>query len=268
MSIFEFESYVNFLKYHFKKTSDAKVSHMAQHTQIHQSYLSHVLHGNRHLSYEQALEVCHYLDFTDLERDYFCNLVLLERSGSEKLRRHLNDKLASLKAKSLELSQRVPHQKQLAPNEQAEFYSSWLYSAVRMYLSTADGGRTFDEVVKAFNLSRNKTEVILGFLLNTGLAEKENERYRLGTQATFISKDSKLLRQHHTNWRLKALELYENLSDEEMMFTGPLSVGEKDFTTCREILAKALSDISKIVRESDAETVACLSIDFIKIRPS
>jgi hypothetical protein len=80
----------------------------------------------------------------------------------------------------------------------------------------------------------------------------------------YVRASSPLVKRHHVNWRLKAIEHYEKLSDSELGFTAPLTISKKDFDIVREEILKFIQDLSKRVEKSDSEIVACLNIDWFK----
>ncbi len=61
---------------------------------------------------------------------------------------------------------------------------------------------------------------------------------------------------------MRAIQKGEKLSEQEMMFTGPVSLSKKDFKILREKIVLFIKDYLEIVRDSPAEEVACLNIDF------
>ena len=78
-------------------------------------------------------------------------------------------------------------------------------------------------------LSKKRTQEIIDFLLSAQLIQKNENRFTLGTQQTHVEKGSPYLMRHHLNWRMKSLGRSENLSDQEMQFTSPVSVSVKEF---------------------------------------
>ncbi|WP_157684590.1 TIGR02147 family protein [Bdellovibrio bacteriovorus] len=243
-----------------------EVGKIAKHIGVHSTYMSLVMNGSRHLSQEQAFDLADYLQLTEMETDYFCLLVQWDRAGTQNLKKHLKQKLSKLREDSLNLSKRLKHDKKLSDQEKAVFYSSWIYSAVRLFASTNDKGVSLEALQENFDIPRKKLIEVLEFLVSSGLLILEKNLYRLGTQQTFLEKGSPFLSKHHANWRIKALQQSENISEDELMFTSPFSISEKDFLLLREELAEWLKKFSGIVRDSPAEEVACLNIDFFRVQ--
>jgi hypothetical protein len=140
-----------------------------------------------------------------------------------------------------------------------------LYSAVRLYCSTNEKGRSLNEIIAAFRIERHRAEEILQFLVETGLVEFSQGMYLLGTQRTFLARSSPFLPQHHTNWRVAALARIPRLQEEELMYTCPLSISKEDFGKLREMFIQLIDKSSVLIKESKAEGVACLNVDLFWI---
>jgi hypothetical protein len=148
----------------------------------------------------------------------------------------------------------------------AIFYSSWIYAAVRLYCSTSKEGRTLEEVAERFFITRPKAVEICEFLERSGLCVHAGDKYVMGPQSTFVPQGSPYLLRHHTNWRLKAVQAAESLSEEELMFTGVLSVSRADFALLREKMAGFIKKFSELVKDSPAEEVGCFNMDFFWLK--
>jgi uncharacterized protein (TIGR02147 family) len=268
MSIFEQNDYRIFLKNHIKKLPKAgrgELGKIANHLGINQTLLSQILSGTREFTMDQTYNLSQYLGLTELESEYFSLLVQKERAATNKYKTHLQSRLEKIKKDSLELSNRIPHEKTLSDIEQAKFYSSWLYSAVRLFTSINDG-QTLEQICERFNLTRIKANLLLRFLVECGLVIQEGEIFKLGIQRTHLDRQSNFIEKHHTNWRLKALQRCENLTVEEVMFSGPFSIGRKDFNMLRDKIVELVKHVSETAKESTPEDVACFNVDFFWVK--
>ena len=72
-----------------------------------------------------------------------------------------------------------------------------------------------------------------------------------------------LATRHRKNWRERVASRLETLTEEELAFTAPLALSEKDVGQIRALLLEAIGNVSKIVEESPAERLACLNIDLV-----
>jgi hypothetical protein len=69
------------------------------------------------------------------------------------------------------------------------------------------------------------------------------------------------------NWRTKALQGHEGLSSEELAFTAPMSIAKKDFEKIREKIMTCIKDSIDVAKESEAEDLAFLNIDWMWVKP-
>ncbi len=65
------------------------------------------------------------------------------------------------------------------------------------------------------------------------------------------------------NWRAKALQRRESISATELALTAPMSISIKDFVKIREKLLECIKENLEIAKNSPAEDIAFLNIDFL-----
>lgn len=268
MSIFNFDNYREFLQNHLAslpKKGRGEIAKMAKALGVHSTLMSLILSGQRELSNEQAYMLAQYLNLTDTETDFFCALVQLDRTSQHQYKKHLKKNLDKMRSEALKLSNRVIHDRKLSAEEQSIYYSSWIYSAIRLLSSTKEKGITINDIIERFKLDRKKVVAVLQALQNAQLVTEEKDHYLLGSQIVYLEKDSPHVVKHHSNWRLKALSKADRLDEQELMFTFPHSISKKDFLKVREQIADLLKSVSATVKESPAEDIACLNIDYFWI---
>lgn len=268
MSIFEYTDYRAYLNNYLKqlpKKGRGELSRIAQHLRVNTTLLSQIRSGLRDFNIEQTYEMSIYLGHSELETEYFSILVQIEKSGTSNLKKYLEQKRMKLKNQALSLSERISHEKRLTDQDRTIFYSSWLYSAVHLFTSTNDKGLTLEEICSRFNVSRIKINEIIIFLLKSGLCNEHNGRFSIGVRSTFVERGSPHLLKHHSNWRLKAIAKSDAISNRELMYTGQVSISKKDFETVREKLTEFLKDTMSLVKDSPAQDIASLNIDWFWI---
>jgi uncharacterized protein (TIGR02147 family) len=267
--IFEFDNYRTYLSEFLKKLPKrgyGEARKIAAHLEVGSTFVSQVFHGSKDLSLEQADILADYLGLVGLERDYFILLVEKERAGTKRLKQYWNSKLEELKKSSLKISNRVSHHRTLTDEEKSVFYSSFIYSCIHTYTSTAKRGRSLEEVRNRFELSRSRANEILKFLCDIGLC-KENEGYfHVTDHHTHVPKGSPHLLKHHANWRIKAIQYSEELSDEELMYTANISISKKDFQKIRDAIVQLIKTMVNTAQESDPEEIAQFNLDYFWIR--
>lgn len=237
---------------------------IADQLKIHTTLVSQIFNGKKSLTEEQASNLCAYMGLNALETDYFLKLVQFERAGNEALRAIYRRHLQAIRNQSQEIKSRVPESKQLTEQDRAVYYSSWQYSFVRLLTSIEDF-RTPERIAGRLNLSLSRVQEILSFLVSRGLCLQKDGIYRRTDQNTHVGADDALVKRHHQNWRVKALELQERLRIDDLVFTAPVSLSEEDFEKIREILLNTISEIAKTVEKSPSKNIAYLGIDWIRI---
>lgn len=269
MSIFDYLDYRQYLKARFAsfpKKGRGKSQELANHLRVHPTVVSQVFSGLRDFTSEQVVEVCEFLELSALESRYFRLLVSWASAGTHKLKAVIKAEITEVKSAAQALSARVATTRSLSETERAIFYSSWLYSACRLFCSVSENGKTLDEISTRFSIARVRTVEIMDFLLKVGLCLEKKGRYVMGPQSTFVEQGSPFLLKHQTNWRLKAIQGADSLSKEELMFTGPMSISQKDFALLREKMAGFIKEFAEVVKNSPAEELACFNMDFFWIR--
>ncbi|MFN8847412.1 MAG: TIGR02147 family protein [Bdellovibrionales bacterium] len=238
---------------------------MAEKIGVPSPVFSQILSGTRELSEDHAYILSDHMEFSELQRDYFLCLVQIERASHFEYKNHLKRKLEQIQNRSKNLVTRLEYEGVLTEKDQSEFYSSWLYSAVRLFCDIRKGA-SFDEICSEFRLHRDRGIRIVQFLVRVGLIEIRNNVYHLGPSRTHVGKDSPYVIKHHSNWRIRAMERSQNLKDEELMFTGPMTISQKDFSQLREKMVKLVEEVSSTVKDSASEKLVCFNLDFFEVK--
>jgi len=214
---------------------------------------------------DQAFRIAKFFHWTEIERDYFITLVESERAQYHEAKSYFSKKLQRLREDSLHLKTSVTEVNELEDVIKARFYSSWIYSAIRLFCSIGEG-RRYEEILATFPESAAEIDAILEFLIENHLIKKVGIHYYMGLQKTFVAKGSPYLRSHHTNWRLRAIESCNFISDDELIFTSPMSISKKGFERFRKELQAFIKTLyADLPQLGDAEELVCLNIDFFKI---
>jgi len=264
MDIFTYKDYRKFLSDWLileKKRHRLNATLLATKIRVHPTFISQVLKGNKELSSEQWFSICEVMSLTEIENDYLHFLLLQNRAGTKEVRAFYQKKLDEILKRRLQLQERIKEHRQLTDQERAIFYSSWIYSAIRLF-TACNEGQTLDQLSEKFQLSKSKADEILSFLCVTGLCKFENGKYHMGNKHIHVPANSPFVVRHHTNWRLRAITSLENTMNEEMNFTAPMSISKKDFPVIREKIVKLIQEVVEIAKASDAEDLATLTIDF------
>lgn len=72
------------------------------------------------------------------------------------------------------------------------------------------------------------------------------------------------MQQHHKNWRIKALEKMPTKQNQNLFYTGPMSMSTEIAEKVRDEIPEFIAKIYKWVGPSSSETVRCLNIDWFE----
>lgn len=268
MQVFEYTNYKAFLKDSIASLPNGgrgEVNRMAKYIGVHPTLISQVLNGQRDFSAEQAHRLCGYLGLPPIDTDFFLLLLQQERAGTAELKKYYKAKMEEVKKASLKIANRLAEHRTLSDYERSIFYSSWLYMAAWLFTSV-DDGQTLDAVSQRFSISRAHASEILQFLKSVQLCSEKNGIYQMLSQHLHLEHGSPFLARHHTHWRVKSLQRIEDLSEEELLFTSPFSVGKKDFRKIREQIIELIKSTSAVIKDSPAEDIACMNLELFWIK--
>lgn len=241
-------------------------SQLAKHLGISPVIVTQVFNGSRELTLDQASDVCDFFSWSEIESRYFMLLVQRDRAGTHRYKLKIEKEIQSLRALADQVSSHVRADQKLTETEQAQFYSHWRYSAVRL-LCSFEGGQSVEEIVQRTRLKLNLVHEALEFLLSTGLIKKEEDsgRFVIGPAATHLGQNSPFLNRHHMNWRLRGMQIMEDSNSENLFYTAPFTVSRSDFDLIRALWMETISSLNKIVIPSPAEDLYCVSLDLFKV---
>lgn len=268
LDIFSFSDYRKYIRAWLAEAREKKrsnLTHLSKAIRVHTTFLAHVLSGTKNLSFEQAAELSEAFGHTNIEEEYFFALVHLERAGTAKLKKFWANRKELIELERKKLNSRVGAHHELTAEQKAIFYSSWMYVAI--FVATAiENGQTLEEIAELFQISRSKADEILTFLTQCGICEKTGSKFMMGKTVVYIPNDSPLVVKHHTNWRIRSIQQMDRREESELFFTSPMSISRSDFQKIRELLAKSIQNALEICKNSPAEEVVCLNIDFFRSR--
>lgn len=269
MEMLNIANYRQFIRFYLVKRSlrgRGEIGKLAKFIRVHSTFVSQVLAGTKDFNIEQSYATTEYLQLNKIEKKFFLLLVLKDRASTKEVKNYFMSEIEELKSTMLSVSNHLNKHRVLSETDGAIFYSTWLYSAIRLYCSIGSG-KTLEEICHQFHLGRKKALSYVDFLEKIGLIFLQDERYKLGEVHTNLSGDSPFIIKHHMNWRVKALQRQENTRVEEMAFTAPMSLSKKDFLKIREKLLASIKEVIELAKESEAEDVAFLNIDWFWIEP-
>lgn len=266
MNIFETHNYKKFVNFWVRsqpKAGYGQYRKIAEFINTGTVFVSQVFKGDRHLSFEQAYSLIEFMNLTELEGEYFHLLVQYAKAGSQKYQNFLNKKINEVKKRSQNLKDRIAQDIELDEKAKAVFYSNWHYSAIRN-LSAIKGFNTIDAVGDRLGISKKKVKEAVEFLVKNSLLKLEAGEIKSGPKKTHLEANSYLIKNRQIQWRLRGFEKMDDLLDDELFYTAPMSLSKKAIVEIRDELLKTVQRVVATVEQSDSEEVMCLNIDWFR----
>lgn len=266
MKVFEINNYKTIIRHYMElKGGKALSRKLAEFVGIHPSFVSQVLTGNKDFSEEQIYPVCEFLGIPNLESQYVWVLLQIERAGSQKLKNHYQKIRDQISKEATNLEKHIQHRQELSETDRTRFYSTWMYSAMHI-MTTLDKTVRFDDITQKFDLSQEQIRDMLDFLISCHLVVEDNGVFKNGKSLTHLSKNSPHVIKHHTNWRLKAIQASETLTENELMYSVNFSISKKDFKEIRAEMLTMIQGLLKKIEPSPAEDIAQFNLDLFWIK--
>ncbi len=265
-SVFTYDHYLTFLKdFLSSKGNEWGIkSKLSSAIEIHGTYLTQVLKGEKELTLEQIERFGRYLSLTESEMRYLILLHQENRAGSVELRGIMNKQRVALRKEFSDVSRRLGKKQDLSEVAQMTFYSHWSYAALQVG-AQVKGLRSARAAAKRFGLSDQQALYVFEFLMNIGLVQKKGPEFLPTGNWIRLSGDSPMLSQHHSNVRLKALQAVLEKREEDFHYSGYFSFSKTDLPKLKEIWLKAIREFQKDIEPSPSEEVYGLALDLFKI---
>jgi uncharacterized protein (TIGR02147 family) len=262
-SIYDFLDYKAYLR---KVLEDRAAVQKGQRSKLAQAigcqpaYLSQVLNGSNDLSPEQAQSTNQFLAHTPADSRYFLNMVLWARAGTQDLKAYYHEELKKQQREWVVLKNRVKATRVLGEADQARYYSAWYYAAIHVVVSLGTI-RTKDKIARALQLPEKTVNEILEFLVQIGVLKIQGKEYRQGETSLYLGSDSPFIHQHHTNWRMKALQSLDQKEEGDLHYSGVITCSLEDAKKIQEIMIQTVQKIRATVKDSKDETLYAYTLD-------
>jgi len=261
--LFEIKDYREFVKSVLDEEGQARGyrKQIADKIGCQPAYFSHVMTERAELTPEHAEKLCGFWELTDLESEYFFNLVLVGRAGTASLRERLEARLYEIK--DLWESQSETFGKpSLSEHDQANlYYSHWLNSAIHLLL-TVPGFQTVDALAKHLRKTPEEITHSLSQLEGAGLVKKTPTGWTPGRVQIHAAQKEFFAEIHHKNWRAQALEVKFGLFSSAMRYTSIHSLSKVDYVKIQDLTSELVQKSRQIIESSPEEMAAALVIDY------
>lgn len=265
--VFDYDDYKDYLKDLEAERSSVQKgfrSRLAEVLTCQNAYISQVLNGHAHFSLEQGLIVSQFLKHNELEGRYFLLLIEHERAGTKELKKYFQNDLQLLREKFLNIKSRLDVSRTLDLENQSIYYSNWIYATIHI-LVTIPEYRDLTKLISAVPASADIIKNAVLFLIAAGLLIEKKGLLCPGPAQLHLDKSSPHIRQHHTNWRLSAIQSLTRINETDIHYSTVSSLSIKDVEILKSRLIKVISDYVKTVQDSKEETLYNFNLDFYSL---
>jgi uncharacterized protein (TIGR02147 family) len=252
----------NYVSAHAKERG--YLAKLAEAAGCQRSFLSQVLHSHVHLTPDHAVGIAMFWNLTEIEREYFLELLHYARSGSALFRQTSERKLKRLRDQSENLKERLQRTTTLQEAEQIRFYSAWYSSAIHLLL-TIQEFQSLRALAKRLNVSESLVTKCLHSLEAMGLAQKSGEKWIATNVDIHLSKESPAAWLHHSNWRTRALADAQLSGAGSVHYTSLYSLSRADFDQIKSTVLKMIEQTRNVAVASAEEDLACFILDWFWI---
>lgn len=263
-SVFQHSDYRVFLRSRME-AEWGSLTRMAEAARCQRSHLSRVVHGNGHLTPDQAFDLAEFWGLSEAETEYFLLLVEEARAGSPGLRRRLGAKLSEMRRRQEDLSSRLQQTAPaLATEGQARYYATWLPSALHMLVSIP----SFQEVAsiaRRLCVPEGAVKKSLEELEAAGLVRREGTRWKIASGAVHLPRTSPFVSQHHGNWRQRAVLNTQQGAEDGLHYTVVQSVSLEDYLRIKALLLEAIDRYAAVAGPSKEQELICFSLDLFRV---
>lgn len=237
---------------------------LAQAAGCQSAFVSQVLNGKPNFSIEQSFAITSFLGLKPDETRYFLALVHLARAGTPELRKHCRADLQEQRKVLLDIKSQVGETRALTPEEQNLYYSSWLYVVIHM-LVTIPQYQNLKVIAQALKLEPSRVRAVVSDLVGLGLIRQVKDQFVPGATQMHLPKASPLIRQHHGNLRLRALDHLATGDAEGIHYSTVSSLSAQDAEKLHAKIVEWIAQYNSVVRDSPEEVLVGFNVDFYSL---
>lgn len=263
-TVFDFSDYKNYLRHievARKSFERGFRSKLARFVGCQSGYISHVLNGSAHFSLEQTLLIAKFLNMSASEQKFLLLLVEVARAGSLDLRNHFQTEIRLAREAHLNINARVGDSQTLTEKDQSIYYSSWHYLAVHVLVSLGSFNDA-KSVSEALKIPEELVGKILLFLIQNNIVVEKKGKLKPGMTQVHLNRESPLIRQHHTNWRIAAIQSLANDTRTDIHYSTVSTLSHADAEKLRGEMVSLIEKYVATVAPSKEETMVGFNLDF------
>ncbi len=264
-SLFNYTDYRNYLADRLKSEQAwGAISKLAEAAGCQRSYLSRVLHSHVHLTADQAIGVAEHWQMSDSEKEYFLLLLDLARASRPSLKKFIEKKLTQIRRDHENLSKRLERTPLEMGEKERTYYSAWFWGAVHILTSIPEF-QTSRAIAERLSMPLIMVREVLTQLEKFGLVRKDKDRYIHASGSLHINKTSPLVSMHHSNWRMRAIQMSQMPNQENIHYTVVQSMDPKAFQHIKDRILELIDEAAAIADPAPSEEAFCMTCDFFKV---
>jgi uncharacterized protein (TIGR02147 family) len=266
-NIFDFRDYRRFLRASIdfeRSRQKGAQSRLATKIGCQSAYISMVMADRAEFSAEQALASGEFFGLSPNETQYYLLLLQSARAGTEKLRQFVNAQIEERLQQRSNLAQRLQYETELTAPQKAQYFSAWYFAAIHIGL-TVPSLQSEDAIAAYFRLPIATVRQVIEFLVQTGLAQRNQNLIQTGPTRIHTSADSGFANQSHINLRLQAIIDLQRPNPDHFHYSSVVSMSATDLKKLRETMIRAIEEIRRTVRDSREEEVVVYSMDLFNL---
>jgi uncharacterized protein (TIGR02147 family) len=265
MTVFEFRDYKSYIQQLADQSPlRGYKTKIATAAGCQRAFVSQVLNGKAHFTSDQAIKLCHFWQFRELEIEYFMELVQFAKAGTQELRSYSASRLKELRSRHSELSVKFKSTGKLSEHEQSIYYSSWQYSAIHV-LTSIPSFQTERALANRLQIPEVQIARLLSELEAMNLVTKRAGRWKPTERNLFLPRQSHMNHAHHANWRLQALADVQKNSNTSVHYSTLHALSRQDVEVLRTKILDFIQESKTIVEPSPEEEMVCLCIDYFEV---
>ena len=255
----------DYLGYRNNRRPRGAVKGLAEKIRCHPTFIAQVLKERADFSPEQGFEICNYFSFSADQQDFFLTILMRDRSGTECLKQHFQEKLNFILEAKRDISPKQEASDKLLNVYESEYFGNWFYQAIHASTQITSS-QTIPTIARSLNLQTKEVKAVMARLQIMGLVTNEKTLWKSTQNSLHLSKDSHFVRYLHATWKAKLLsDLQSKSVIEGTRYSGLITVTEKDYQKVRDVLVNSIGQIRKIVENSNSEGAYILSLDCYKL---
>ena len=268
MDIFRFTDYRKFIVAYIEaqpKMGRGQRAAIATAVNVKSGYVTQVLAGKAHFSQDQIHDLSEYLNFSDVEKDYFLLLLDYARVGSQSLKKYYKKKIRAFQNSNLSLRKQHKIPDSLSEKDTDLYFLRSDYRLVHLLLTVPHINSKKDLILKT-KMPPEKVNEILDFLLSSKLiSQNRSGNYECNEISIHLPEDASVIFSFHTQSRLKALNSLSQKGEFDFHYSSNMSISKEDFIIIKQCLVDAINRNKETIKKSDAEIICGFCLDFFEI---